>query len=131
MNNENSIKNQIRENAHILNVMEVVGNAKVPRIDTSNPEWKSNIKKELFSFYKKLGNTVTRSDIGDIVINERQLSNALRYIDTEGEAAAFYVAVVVKSADKNRYKAHRILTPDGNLFSLDKNIASTKGKGSR
>ena len=29
------------------------------------------------------------------------------------------VAVVVKSADKNRYKAHRILTPDGNLFSLD------------
>ena len=101
---------------------------------------------------------------------ERRGCNALRYVDTEGEAAAFYVAhyvirrgiilsmnmnhknrslktitfaapveinsfrgnvaVVVKSADKNRYKAHRILTPDGNLFSLE-NIASTKGKGSR
>ena len=160
MNSENSIKNQIRENAHILNVMEVIGTANVPRIDTSDLSWKNNMKKDLFSFYKKIGNIVTRSDIGDIVINERQLSNALRYVETEGEAAAFFVAhnvirrgiilsmnmnhknrslktitfagpveincirgnvaVVVKSADKNRYKAHRILTPDGNLFSLDK-----------
>jgi len=160
MNSEKSIKDQIRENAHILNAMEVVGIAKAPRIDMSNPRWKSSIKKDLFSFYNKLGNIVTRSDIGDIIINDRQLSNALRYVDTEGEAAAFFVAnnvikrgiilsmnmnhknrslktitfaapveinnirgnvaVVVKSADKNRYKAHRILTPDGNLFSLDK-----------
>ena len=160
MNSENSIKDQIRKNAYILNVMEVVGTANAPQIDTSDLRWKSNIKKDLFSFYKKLGNIVTRSDIGDIVFNERQLSNALRYVDTEGEAAAFFVAhsvvrrgiilsmninhknrslktitfaapveinnirgnvaVVVKSADKNRYKAHRILTPDGNLFSLDK-----------
>jgi len=160
MNSEKSIKTQIRENAHILNAMEVVGTAEAPRIDTSNPGWKSSIKKDLFYFYKNLGNTVTRSNFGDITICERQLSNALRYVDTEGEAAAFYVAhyvirggiilsmnmnhknrslktitfaapveinsirgnvaVVVKSADKNRYKAHRILTPDGNLFSLDK-----------
>lgn len=159
MDNEKSIKDQIREKANMLNAMEVVGTATVERMDTSVLGWKTKIKKDLFAHYKALGFTVKRNDIGDISINERHLSNALRYVQTEGEAAAFFVAhrvirhgvilnmnmdhkkrslktitfaapveinnirgnmaVVVKSADKNRYKAHRILTPDGNLFTLD------------
>jgi len=143
----------------MLNAMDVVGTTTIERIDTSKLGWKNDLKKHLFAFYKTLGNFVKRSDIGDISISERQLSNALRYVDTEGEAVAFFVAhsvlrrgiilsvnldhknrrlktitfvapveingirgnvaVVVKSADKNRYKAHRVLTPDGNMFSLD------------
>jgi hypothetical protein len=159
MNGDSSIKNQIRNNADMLNAMEIVGTATVERIDTSKLGWKNDLKKDLFAFYKTLGNSVKRNDIGDISVNERQLSNALRYVDTEGEVAAFFVAhsvlrrgiilnvnldhknrrlktitfaapveingirgnvaVVVKSADKIRYKAHRILTSDGNVFSLD------------
>ena len=109
MNSENSIKNQIRENTHILNAMEVVGTANVERIDISDLGWKSSLKKDLFYFYKNLGNTVTRSDFGDITISERQLSNAFRYVDSEGEAVAFYVAhyVIRRGIILSMYMNHK------------------------
>lgn len=165
-----TIKEQIRENCYVLNAMPVVGTASVRRVDVTERDWKKHFEDELFSFYRKLGNSVNRQGFGNIEISVSHLSNALRYAKTEGEAVAFFVAhyvlkhgaiisfvenhknrgldtitiaapvelngirgnmaIVVKTAEKNRYKAHRILTPDGNIYTLDeKKHKARKGTG--
>ena len=153
------IKDQIRNNQDSLNALPVVTSCNVDYIDTSKHGWKRHLKSDLIAFYKTIGTKINRQGFGDVIITPRILSDALRYVTNNGEAAAFFVAhkvikqgimigyhvnhkdrrldtitfaapvelngkrgnmaVIVKSAGRNIYKTHRILTQDGRFFLLD------------
>ncbi|MCL1829749.1 MAG: hypothetical protein FWG32_09725, partial [Oscillospiraceae bacterium] len=103
------IKKQLKANQNKLNEMGVVGVADVPRADTSKHGWKQRIKPDIFEFFKRLGNKINRANFGDVIATERELNKALNYIETEAEAAAFYVAhkVIKQGIEISRHTHHK------------------------
>ena len=86
------IKDQIRDNMVNLNALPVVAICNVNIIDTNIQGWKGFLKAELITFYRKIGTKINRRGFGDVILTPRIINKALEYVNTEGEAAAFFVA---------------------------------------
>jgi len=150
------IKEQIRDNQSNLNALPIVASFSLENIDIDKHGWKKRLKTEIIGFYNKVGTKINRQGFGDVIITPRIINKALEYVQTEGEAIAFFIshkvikqgimvgyhtnhknrsldtitfaapvelngkrcnmAVVIKVAGRKIYKAHRVLTPDGNIF---------------
>lgn len=159
-NEQDSIKEQLREHQDRLNAMEVVSKVNTREyagLDTRRA------REKLVSEMKKTGYKVDRQGFGEIQFEENEINNSLNYkekdplaedarrtgflalqsvlkrgieidghdmhkgrsYDTVTIAAPVEIngkrgnmAVVVKRTKGNRYKVHRILTPEGNNFAL-------------
>ena len=84
------IKDQIKDNQNNLNVLHIVASCDVGSVDTSKYGWKGRLKTELIGFYKRIGTKINRQGFGDVIITPRIINNALEYVNTEGEAIAFF-----------------------------------------
>ena len=89
------IKDQIRDNIINLNALPVVASCNINNIDTNKHGWKGRLKVELIPFYKKIGTKINRQGFGDVILTPRIINKALEYVNTEGEALAFFVAYKV------------------------------------
>jgi hypothetical protein len=86
------IKDQIRDNQDNLNALPIVAMYTCNIIDTNVRNWRSKLRADLILFYNSIGTKINRRGFGDVIITPRVLSDALRYVTNNGEAAAFYVA---------------------------------------
>jgi len=86
------IKDQIRDNIVNLNALPVVASCNIDYIDTSKHGWKGRLKDKLIAFYNKIGTKINRQGFGDVILTPRIINKALEYVNTEGEAIAFFAA---------------------------------------
>ena len=82
-NDNNSIKQQIRNSLDLLNGLTVVSSVEF----TSNEDKKALREKALKEF-SKIGYKVDRQGFGIILLGEKQISDSLNYINTDAEKSA-------------------------------------------
>jgi hypothetical protein len=78
-----SIKEQLRAAQDSLNKMKLAGHYETERIDTTKDGWKKRALPKVQEHFKRLGNKISRAGFGDVVVTERELNTAMRYIVTE------------------------------------------------
>ena len=104
--NNISIKDQLRNSAEKINSMEpVYKNDSIYVTDKGRAENLNDIMK----IFEDIDYKVERSDIGTIVLDKKRISNSLRYLQTDGELAAYSALpdVLEKGIEINYKEEHK------------------------